>query len=213
MRRQSNAKVDSVLVDTVPSRRIAGVTTVRTRTVPLPPLRPPPRAAFARSWATLRPMKRCALRGSAAKYVTIVAAAALLLCALGAHAQNPLLDEVGVRIEGSTAKVRIRFTAPVSYLWHFPLEHGELVLIFFRVITVDGDEISLRDEVRRVHATGELPGFTVTYVHPPSHDVVRDPLSVLIQFDRPVSYKVSEGKDKRSLYLIIPLTPAATSDQ
>lgn len=157
-------------------------------------------------------MKRCAPR-SAAKYVTIAAAAALLLCALNAHAQNPLLDEVGVRIEGSTAKVRIRFTAPVRYLWHFPVERGELVLIFFRVITVDGDKISLRDEVRRVRATAELPGFTVTYVHPPSHDVVHDPLSVLVQFDRPVSYEVSEGKDKRSLYLTIPLTPAATSNR
>lgn len=120
-------------------------------------------------------------------------------------AQNPVLDEVETRIDGATAEVRIRFTAPVRYLRHFPRERAELLQIFFRLITVDGDEISLRDEVRRVRATSTLPGFTVTYVHPPSHDIVRDPLSVLIQFDRPVSYRVSEGKDKRSLYLYIPL--------
>ena len=147
-----------------------------------------------------------------AKYVAAAAVGALLLFTLNSHAQDPLLDEVGTRIEGSTAKVRIRFTAQVRYLRHFPLEHGELVQIFFRVITVDGAEISLREEVRRVRATATLPGFTVTYMPPPSHDVLRDPLSVLIQFDRPVSYKVSEGKEKRSLYLTIPITPAATRD-
>jgi len=140
-------------------------------------------------------------------------AAALALClTLDAHAQNRLLDEVSTRIEGSTAEVRIQFTMPVQHLYHFPVEHGDLVLIFFRVVTVDGGEISLGEEVRRVRATANLPGFTVTYVHPPSHDFVLDPLSVLVQFDRPVRYKVSAGKDKRSLYLIIPLA-AETSEQ
>ena len=120
-------------------------------------------------------------------------------------AQNPLLDDVTTRIEGSTAEVRIQFTMPVQYLYHFPVEHGDLVLIFFRVVTVNGDDISLREVVRRIRATANLPGFTVTYVHPPSHDFVFDPLSVLIEFDRPVRYSVSAGKDKRSLYLTIPL--------
>jgi hypothetical protein len=142
-----------------------------------------------------------------------VCAVGLAFCfAVSAHAQNPLLDEVGIRIDGSIAKVRIQFTMPVQYLYHFPVERGGLVLIFFRVVTVDGGEVSLREEVRRVRATESLPGFTVTYVHPPSRNFVLDPLSVLIQFDRPVSYKVSQGKDKRSLYLTIPIPPAATRD-
>lgn len=146
------------------------------------------------------------------KKLATIAGVGALLSVLNAQAQNPLLDEVTTRIDGSTAEVRIRFTMPVQYLYHFPVEHGELVLIFFRVITVNGGEISLREEVRRVRATAVLPGFTVTYVHPPSHDFVLDPLSVLIQFDRPVCYRVSAGKDKRSLYLTIPLA-AETSDQ
>ena len=157
------------------------------------------------------PGGRSARWRKAGKYVSL-AAAVLLLCTLNAQAQDPLLDEVGARIEGSTAKVRIRFTARVRYLRHFPLDHGELVNIFFRVITVDGAEISTRTEVRRVRATTTLPGFTVTYMPPPSRDLVRDPASVLIQFDRPVSYRVREGKENRSLYLTIPITPAAARD-
>jgi hypothetical protein len=162
--------------------------------------------------AAFDPMQHSARRRTAARYLTIAAIGALLLCALGTHAQNPLLDEVGVRVEGSTARVRIRFTVPVRYLRHFPLERGELVQIFFRVITVDGADIGMREEVRRVRATAALPGFTVTYVPPLSRDVARDSLSVLIQFDRPLSFKVGEGKEKRSLYLTIPITSAATRD-
>ncbi len=137
------------------------------------------------------------------------AALAALLWVPGALAQKPLIDDVTTRVEESTVKVRIRFTAPVRYLRHFPRELGELVQIFFRVITIDGD-LSLREEVRRVRATATMPGFTVTYLHPPSHDAARDALSVLVQFDRPVRYTVSEGKDKRSLYLIFPKAPPAT---
>jgi len=142
---------------------------------------------------------------STIKKLVVIAAASAPLVVPIAHAQAPLLDDVSTRIEGSAAEVRIQFTMPVQYLYHFPVEHGHLVLIFFRVVTVNGDEISLREEVRRIRATANLPGFTVTYVHPPSHDFVLDPLSVLIQFDRPVRYQVSAGKDKRSLYLTIPL--------
>lgn len=142
-----------------------------------------------------------------------VAAAMALCCALGARAQSPLLDEVYTRIKDSELQVRIRFVVPVRYLRHFPAERGDLLKIFFRVVTIDGADLSLPEEARRVKAMSSVPGFTVTYIHPPSPDIRHETLSVLVQFDRPVSYRVGEGKDKRSLYLYIPAKLAEPPDR
>jgi hypothetical protein len=137
-----------------------------------------------------------------------LAALMCLLLAPGARAQDPLLDDIETAVDQGIAQVRIRFTLPVRYLRHFPPERGELVNVYFQITSVDGREISLREEKRKVKATPVLPGFTVTYIHPPSHDLVRDPPYLLIQFERPVSYKLRQGDDNRSIHLYIPVTPA-----
>jgi hypothetical protein len=127
---------------------------------------------------------------------------------LFAQAQAHILDEVETAVDKGVAEIRIRFTVPVRYLRHFPAEHGELLQIYFRVATLDGQELSLRDETHKVRATPALPGFTVTYTHPGSRDIGRDPLYVVLQFDRAVTYKLREGDDNYSINLYVPVTPS-----
>lgn len=132
---------------------------------------------------------------------------------LFAHGQARILDEVETAVDKGVAEIRIRFTVPIRYLRHFPSEYGELLQIYFRVSALDGQEISLSDETRKIRATPALPGFTVTYTHPGSRDIGRDPLYIVIQFDHPVTYKLREGDDNRSINLYVPVTPLESHQQ
>jgi len=129
-----------------------------------------------------------------------------------ARAQNPALDDVDSRIEEGIAQVRIRLTFPVRYLRHFPADHGEQLEIYFQAAALSTQDISLHQEVRRVSPTPAIPGFTVTYTPPPLRDLDREPASLLIKFDRPVTFKVSPGDDKESIYLYLPVTPAPSGN-
>lgn len=133
--------------------------------------------------------------------------------AVAAHAQSPLLDDVETRVAAEGTEIRLRFTAPVRYLRHFPAQQGELLRIVFQVTALDGVEAATREDVRRVAATAALPSFTVTCTPPPSRDTAREPASVLLQFDRPVHYKVGEGSDKRSLYVHVALAASKVPPQ
>ncbi len=146
------------------------------------------------------------------KYI-IRGVAVACLFALPLWAQTPLLDSVTTHDVKDGMEIRIRFTAPVRYLRHFPARQGELLQIYFQVTALDGQDLSAREEVRRVRAKHGLPGFTVSYVPPLSRDATREPLSVLLQFDRPLTYQVHEGRDKRSLYVRVPVVSAEPNNR
>ena len=114
------------------------------------------------------------------------------------QAQTPLLDEVYARVKDSEVRVRIGFAVPVRYLRHFPTDRGELLKIFFRVITIDGAGLSMPEEVRRVRATASVPGFTVTYIHPPSPDIRLRPIRVPTSTLRGIAKVSAKGNTSAS---------------
>ena len=124
-----------------------------------------------------------------------------------ANAQDSLLDDVDTAIDPEWAQIRVHFTMPVNYVRHFPRERGQQLEIFFTVIGLDMQNISLRDEVRHVAATPVLPGTKITYAPPLSLNLQRDPSSLSVQFDKVVNYNVRPGHDNRSIVIYLPIVP------
>jgi len=124
------------------------------------------------------------------------------------RAQDPLLDDVETAVEPDWAEIRISFVLPVNYVRHFPKEHGQLLQIFFTVAGLDTQNISLLEDVRHISATPVLPDTTITYDPPVSLNLLRDPSSLSIRFDRDVNYEVRPGDDHRSIVIYLPVVPA-----
>lgn len=138
-------------------------------------------------------------------------AIALLITAFAtiniARTQDTLIDDIETSVEPEWGRIRIRFTLPINYERHFPKEHGQLLQIFFTVGGIDSQRISISEEVRKVSATPVLPATTLTYEPPLSLNLQRDPSSLSVRFDRPVSFDVRPGEDSRSLVIYLPIAP------
>ena len=136
-------------------------------------------------------------------------ATALLAAAPLARAQ--ILDEIEVRDGGALAEIRIGFTLPMRYQTHFPEEHGEIVRVSFQAIALDDPEIIRGSESKKSPPNKLIPAFTVSYNYQNSCYAVRDPVCLVIQFDKPVSFKIRQSEDDRSFYLYVPII-RSTSD-
>jgi len=135
---------------------------------------------------------------------------AMLMMGHVAHAQDVILDDVETSVEPEWAQIRIHFTLPINYVRHAPQEHGQWLQIFFTVAGLDSQNVSLREEVRNISATPTMPATILTYEPPLSLNLQRDPSSLSLRFNRPVSYDVRPGDDHRSLVIYLPITPAET---
>jgi len=141
-----------------------------------------------------------------------------LLPALPATAQ--ILDDIEVRTSEGVAEIRLVFTRQVRYLKHFPPEQGQLIKLYLQAVSLDGfNEIAL-EEYKRTPAIPLVPPFTISYSTVRSCFAVRDPLCLDIQFDRPVRYNLSPGRDGRSILIVVlpdnapqPGTPAKANTQ
>ena len=125
-----------------------------------------------------------------------MAAAACLIAPSAASAQ--VLDEIELNREDGNAIVNIRLNIPVHYLRHFPADKGDIVEIYFQVLSTAGSRSQLFDETLKSPPTQLVPPFIVTV---PGQGDQR----LVVQFKRPVDYKVQVGEDNRSLILIIPI--------
>jgi len=124
-----------------------------------------------------------------------------------ARAFDVVLDDVDVQVEPEWGVIRVLFTMPTNYERHFPLEHGELLTIFFSITGLDMQNISLRTETRFIAATPAMPEATITFEPPISRNLQRDPWSLSVRFDRDVTYNVRPGDDNRSILIYIPIVP------
>lgn len=146
------------------------------------------------------------------KTLTSTAFVFIVLAVVGiAHAQDIILDDVDTAVEPDWAQIRIHFTMPVNYVRHFPDERGQLLQIFFTIVGMDAQNVSLREEVRNVPATPVIPGTTITYDPPLSLNLQRDPSTLLVRFDHAVNYDVRPGEDQRSIVIYLPVTPVETN--
>lgn len=137
------------------------------------------------------------------------------LMGLTSVAQAQILDEIEVRDGGALAEIRIGFTLPMRYQAHFPEEHGEIVRVTFQAIALDDPEIIRRNEYKKSPPNKLIPAFTVTYDYRNSCYAVRDPVCLVIQFEKPVSYTMRQGGDDRSFYLYVPIirpSPGTTAE-
>ena len=80
-----------------------------------------------------------------------------------------------------------------------------MVRVSFQVIALDGPEIIRRNVSKKSPPNKLIPAFTVSYDYRNSCYGVRDPVCLVIQFDKPVSYKIHESEDNRSFYLYVPI--------
>ena len=124
-----------------------------------------------------------------------------------ARAQDVILDDVDTSVESEWARISIHFTLPVNYVRHFPQERGQLLQIFFTIAGMDSKNVSLREEIRNVPATPVMPAATITFEPPLSLNLQRDPSSISVRFNRPVSYDVRPGEDHRSIVIYLPIVP------
>jgi hypothetical protein len=132
--------------------------------------------------------------------------AAVILASGTAAAQ--LLDDIEVVTAQGFAEARLKFSTPVRYIRHFPPEHGEIVNIYLQMINPGEFDEPTRQEYKKSPAVGGVPTFTVTYTTEPACQTMRDPVCMVIQFQRPVNYKIRPGGDNRTLLLYIPLPSA-----
>lgn len=134
---------------------------------------------------------------------------ASVLWLLASHsARAQLLDDIEIAPVDNNAEIRIKLTAPVRYLRHFPPERGEIINVYFRLASVDNLELPLlREEKRKSPPTPLVPPFTVMFTSYGTIDSVSD-LYLAIQFKQPVSFKLRQGNDSRSFILTIPASHA-----
>ena len=125
-----------------------------------------------------------------------------------AHAQDLILDDVETAVDPEWVQIRVNFTMPVNYMRHFPEEHGQLLQIFFTIVGMDSQNVSLREEVRNVSATPVMPATTITFDPPLSLKLRRDSSTLSVRFDRPVNYDVRPGDDHRSIVIYLPIGAA-----
>ncbi len=127
-----------------------------------------------------------------------VAPLALLagVCCESASAQP--LDDVSLEYQSQGVVATIRLTGPVQYLRHFPESHGKTLEIYYdRVKDATSNEAWLDNEERKSPPSSLIPGFKVT-----THDQQTKP-RLVIEFSREAEFSVAQGKDSRSLQIII----------
>lgn len=135
--------------------------------------------------------------------LSVAACTLCLLAALPARAQ--ILDDIEIRADHDIAEVRISFNLPMRYQKHFPTEHGEILRVSFQAIALEDPDILRRNEYKKSPPNDLIPAFTITYNYQGSCYAIRDPVCLVIQFEKAVSYKVRAGEDDRNFYLYIPV--------
>ncbi len=117
-------------------------------------------------------------------------------------ARAELLDEILVQRVGDDAVIEVRFSLRVQYLRHFPKEEGDVLRVNVALVAVDGLPPLAVREIRRSPQNDLLPPFTVTYPDQSG--------AVLIEFAKPVKFKVGPGSDTRAIRIRVPLPPGKT---
>lgn len=126
---------------------------------------------------------------------------ACLMLGLAQFANAQLLDEIEINPSAVGAEVNIRFASQIQYLRHYPKDTGDKIQVYFRLLALDAPEPLPAAEYRKSPPSDLLPSFTVSYSPRGSCDAASSNHCVVIQFSRPVQYKIKPGKDAYSVTL------------
>jgi hypothetical protein len=129
----------------------------------------------------------------------------VLAWSAGGIAAAQTLDDVNVRSQSDARVVRIRFNASVRLLEQVPTTAAELYTIRFEIISADEGVLrQTTDEFRRLAATSDLPGLTITY-HP---DPGKRMQQLTVQLAEAAQFLARQGANVRSLELVFRVAPA-----
>lgn len=142
-------------------------------------------ASMARkSLGTLAPLARAAL---------------MTTLALASTAHGQALDAVDVQARGADTEITLRFTTPILYLRHNPLEQGRSVRIYLRYAGIGPQDSDLMPQTRRLAAYGPAPAASIRF---PETDG-----ALSITFDQSTRFSVRPRADGRSIIVVIPAGP------
>ena len=123
---------------------------------------------------------------------------------VGPHLADPVyLDDIETRSDQGMAEVRLKFSAPVRYIKHFPADRGEIIKLYLQVLTLEGVEERGPFVYQRTPSVPLIPPFTVMYSTVRSCLAERNPLCLDITFNKPVRFRIRQGEDGRSILLYV----------
>ncbi|MFQ5761301.1 MAG: SPOR domain-containing protein, partial [Acidiferrobacterales bacterium] len=137
------------------------------------------------------------------RFLIVTLLSVLSISSVPPRAMAQVLENVEVGDQGNGGVINANFTVPVQYIKHFPSKPTKILQIYLRLT---GDAATdNRDFVER-RAVRAPPGSTI-----PLLDVVYkgdgiDGPHLVMRFSRPVSVRVSQGKDNRSVQIAVPGT-------
>jgi hypothetical protein len=131
----------------------------------------------------------------------------LAMSVLPSVAQAQALEEVSVKRLADTAKIRVRFSAPVQVKRFFPERSGEILYISIRLTQLgDPDDVARRQRISSIDRLGgDLPLNDVTF-EPNTAEGDR----IILRFSRTMSYKLQRGRDGRSIVILVPIEKKAS---
>lgn len=120
--------------------------------------------------------------------------ACLALTAAFAHAE--LVDRIDVAESADAgAEIVLRMTTQVLYLRHAPLGVAQDLRIYLRVTGAGAGGLPAERELRNSPPIPGLPRFRLSY---PEGDG-----ALLLSFDKPARFRVSQGPDVRSVRVTV----------
>lgn len=146
----------------------------------------------------------------------ILICASLLHISSGVNAQpatSTVLDTVTSIEKPGCLLIKVEFTLPFQYEWHFPFSSGEELRIRIKPIAADPGAPSILTQreatVPRLKRGAALLGVDLMEVAYEG-DIAGGPYLTLL-FRNPVAFKVAQGKDFRSIIVASPGPEASES--
>lgn len=133
---------------------------------------------------------------AAARALLFLAGLAAGAAAYGQAARGDLVEGVDVERHGQEALITVRFTVPIAYARHAPVDFGRSLRIY---PGLPGAERSVSKGALRLPPTDMVPAFTVSYPEPDG--------ALLIEFDRPTRFEVNPNS--QSIGVTVPVLPGA----
>lgn len=122
-------------------------------------------------------------------------------------AQAQLVDDIELRREGNHAVIQLHFVAPVQFQRTVAVRSGDLVQIYYNILSSPETFNLVRSE-RRIDEIQGLPQITIT-----DEDDGRNPTNrkVLLRFSEPTRQRVRGGRDRQSIEIVLEGRGAAIS--
>lgn len=128
------------------------------------------------------------------------------------HAQSPVRARIlrGIQVEESETgwQVRVEFSYPIRYLQHTPQERGDLIQIELSLLEVGANDTPFASVTESLPVSPDLPIPLVDVTYDGNVD---NRPQVRLFFSRPVKFRVEQGKDFRSLIVVVRRPGEATT--